>query len=222
MRTEKWQMYIDVLQGHPSICKSSHNKGCMEFITEHMPVANFPRMLDIGAGEGLETKALKDLGYDVTGIVRGEVNIEFAKENFPGIEFVDCDMHDLPFPSNSFDGIYTNQVFEHAFAPFIFLIEMFCVLREGGRVWIAMPEFKEKGDPTANKDINYISHHHPNIISWNILSQMFEKTGFKVLYKKAIEKNPYFDNPYLLEKQPISFLHSDVQTVVNKRRELYG
>ena len=222
MRTEKWKMYIDVLQGHPSLCKSFHTKEDMQFITNHIPPKDFPRMLDIGAGEGLETKVLKDLGYDVTGIVRGDLNTGFAKKNYPGVKFIDCDMHDLPFPSGSFDGIYTNQVFEHAFAPFIFLLEMYCVLREGGRIWIAMPEFKEKGDLTANKDINYISHHHPNIVCWNLLSQMFEKTGFKVLYKKTVESNPYFDNPYLLEKQPISFLHSDVQTVVNKRRELYG
>lgn len=222
MRETKWQMYLDTLQGHPSVCSSSHTVEKMKFIVDFIPPKVFPKMLDIGAGEGLETKVLADLGYDVVGIIRGKVNIEFAKTHFPEITFVECDMHDLPFPSNSFDSAYLNQVFEHAYAPFIMLLELYCVLREGGRVWVAMPHFKEKNDPSANPDINLITHHHPNIICENLLSQMFEKTGFKVLYRGSVYGNSYFDNVYLLEKQPLSVLHSDVQTAIRKRKELFG
>jgi len=222
MRGEKWDMYIETLQGHPSVCSSSHTIESMEFIKEYLPPDKFPKMLNIGAGEGLETKILNDLGYNAVGVIRGQTNWDFAKKNFPDVSFVDCDMHDLPFRSDSFDAMYLNQTFEHAFAPFFLLLEMYCVLRAGGRAWIAMPEFKEVNDPTAHKDINLIGYHHPNIICWNLMGQFFKKTGFKVLYKKPVGKDPYFDNPYLLEKQPIGCLHPNVQMAVNKRKEMFG
>lgn len=221
MRQEKWNMYINTLQGHPSVCSSSHTIDGMKFITEYIPPKQFPKMLNIGAGEGLETKILSQLGYNVIGIIRGKTNLDYAYKNYPDILYVDYDMHDLPFPSNMFNAIYLNQTFEHSYAPFIFLLEMYCVLKEKGRIWIAMPEFKELNDPTKGES-NTLNHHHPNIICYNLLKQMFESTGFKIIYSKQINNNPYFDNPYLLEKQPLSTLHSDVRTVVMKRKEIFG
>lgn len=220
MRQEKWSLYINTLQGHPSVCHSTHTIESMKFITEYIPPKQFPKMLNIGAGEGLETKILSQLGYNVTGIIRGETNLDFAHKNYPDILYVDCDMHDLPFPSESFDAIYINHTFEHAFAPFIFLLEMYSVLKTKGRIWITMPEFKELTDPTITES-NKLYHHHPNMLCYNLLKQMFESTGFKTLYSKKIDRNPCFDNPYLLEKQPLSTLHSDVRTAILKRKEIF-
>ncbi len=219
MRQEKWNMYLETLQGHPSVCSSSHTIESMKFITEFIPPKDFPYILNIGAGEGLETKILTQLGYKTIGIIRGTPNIEHAHKNFPEIIFLDLDMHDLLFPSNTFDAIYLNHTFEHSFAPFIFLLEMYYVLKPKGRIWIAMPEFKEIDDSTITEP-NKLYHHHPNMLCYNLLKQMFESTGFKILYSKKIDKNPYFDNPYLLEKQPLSTLHSDVRTAVLKREEM--
>jgi len=214
-------MYINTLQGHPSICSSNHSIESLKFIKNHIPLEFFPKMLNIGAGEGLETKILHDLGYDVTGLINGKINLEYAQHNFPYINFVEADMHDLPFPSELFDCIYTNHTFEHAYSPYIFLLEMYCILKTHGRLWIAMPNFKELTDLTF-EDSNKISHHHPNILCYNILKQIFESTGFRIIYCKPIDNMPYFDNPYLLEKQPLSTLHSDVQTLINKRKKLFG
>jgi len=220
MRTEKWQMYIDTLQGHPSVCKSNHTIESMRFITELIPPKDFPRMLDVGCGEGLETKVLKDLGYNVIGITRGLVNVEYAQEHYPEVKVLEMDMHDLLFPISSFDALFLNHTFEHLYASFIAMLEMNSVLRMGGRVWIAMPEFKEVDDPMIG-EVNRISHHHPNMLCWNLLQQLFEATGFTVLYKREIEGNPYFDNPYLLEKDNRN-IHSDVKTALEKRKEVFG
>lgn len=224
MRENKWKMYLDTLQGHPSVCSSSHNVESMEFIKEYIPPKQFPKLLNIGAGEGLETYVLSQLGYDVTGIIHGDINLEYAIKNYlknPYIKFIKCDMHDLPFSSNIYDAVYMNQTFEHAYAPYIFLIELYSILKEKGRIWTAMPEFKELNDPTRGES-NTLNHHHPNIICYNLLKQMFESTGFKIIYLKQIKDNPYFDNPYLLEKQPLSTLHSDVKTAILKRKEIFG
>lgn len=223
MNSDKWKMYMDKLQGHPSMCNSEHTIDKMSFINDYLPVNQFNKILDIGCGEGLESKILSDLGYDVTGIIWGEVNEKYARENYPNINFVNCDMHDLPFISNSFDAIFMNQVFEHLYAPFIFLLEAYCVLRDYGRIWIGLPHFKEIGDETANPDINFINHHHPNILCDNLFNQYFTKTGFKVICKPKRD-NPYFDNVYVIEKQPLDFsgVHSTVKETIQKRRNIWG
>lgn len=221
MISEKWQMYIDTLQGHPSVCRSTHTSESMKFITKLIPPEKYPKILNIGAGEGLETYILKELGYDATGIIRGVTNLEYAYENFPNINYVDCDMHDLPFPNETFDAIYMNQTFEHSYAPFIFLLEMYSVLKPHGRVWTAMPHFKEIDDPTIGEP-NKLSHHHPNTLCYNLLKQLFESTGFQMLQFELIQNNSYFDNPYLLEKLPIKSVHDNVKTVLVKRKKLFG
>lgn len=223
MRTEKWDMYIECLQGHSSVCKGNHTLTSMYFITQFIPPKQYPKMLNIGAGEGLESYILSKLGYDVTGIINGKVNSDFASKNYPHINFIDTDFHDLPFKSESFDCVYMNQTFEHSYAPFIFLIELYCILKDRGLIWIAVPHFKEIDDPTIGEP-NKLNHHHPNILCNNLFKQMFHSTGFKIKYHLSIKENSYFDNPYLLEKQPLetSGIHSDVKTAIETRKAMFG
>lgn len=51
-------MYIDTLQGHPSLCQTYHTLESMAYIKEYIPPDKFPRLLDIDVAEGLETKLL--------------------------------------------------------------------------------------------------------------------------------------------------------------------
>lgn len=234
MRTEKWDLYIEK---HPSVAYTEHTIEGMQSITQFLPIDRYPKMLDVGVANGLETMVLQEIGYDVIGIINGKSNVEYAKKNFPDVRYVETDMHDLPFLSKSFNAIYTNHVFEHSFAPFILLLEFYCVLKSGGRVWIAMPYFHEPKETNIDESINIdkndvniykdiyegtISHHHPNTLCYNIFKQMFYAAGFKIIHKTKIEKYPYFDTPYLLEKQPLNFLHPDVQAIVNERKRLFG
>lgn len=219
MRKGKWDLYLDTLQGHPSVCQSNHTIEGFSFIKELIPPDKFKRMLNIGAGEGLETKILHDLGYDAIGLIRGEVNLKYAYKHFPHITFVESDMHDLPFPSESFDSIFMNHTFEHAYAPFIFLLESYCILKVCGRMWITMPDFKEITDPTIG-DEGKIGHHHPNILCPNLFKQFFKASGFKILSGNDNNNNKI--NSYLLEKRNLSYLHSDVRTMIANRKKFFG
>ena len=216
MNNKKWEMYINGMQGHQSVCETFYNIDNMRFITSLIPPDKYNRVLDIGVGEGLETSILKQLGYNPIGIISGEDNIRWADEHYPDIEFIECDMHDLPFGNETFDAIYTNQVFEHCFAPFIMLLECYAVLKKGGMMYIKMPTFMDRttpNDPTSI-DASYISHHHPSMFSPNILKQMFEKTGFIVNMENHSEMS------FLLQKGPLSFLHGDVARIIEKRNNL--
>jgi SAM-dependent methyltransferase len=210
---DKWNTYVLGLQAHGSVCQGTQTLDSIRFITELIPVGTYNKILDIGAGEGLETSLLKQLGYNPMGIISGEHNKRWAKKHYPDTEFIDCDMHDLPFPIDTFDAIFTNQVFEHAYAPFIFLLECYSVLKPGGLFYVCTPKFEERQSPNNPSTIEaqWISHHHPSVFPPNVYRQLFEKTGFIVLKQ---------DNnmvSFLLQKGPLNSLHPDVQQILLRR-----
>ena len=212
----KLELYCNILQSSASLCSDVNSPDNMRHIVDKIPPDKYNKILDIGVANGLETKILKDFGYSPVGIIRGGANIDWALKNFPGITFIDCDMHDLPFIEDSFDAIYCNQVFEHTFSPFIFLLECWCVLREGGLFYMSIPNFEEKhtkNDPSTIYS-SWISHHHPSLFPDNVNVQMFDKTGFELL--SSIPSGGSF----LLKKLPKSALHSSVQRAIKRRNVL--
>lgn len=210
----KWNSYLTSLQGHGSRCNTSYTLDSMRFITSLIPPETHSKVLDIGVAEGLETSLLKQLGYNPVGIITGTENKQWAAEHYKDIEFIECDMHDLPFDPATFDAVYMNQVFEHSFAPFIVMLEIYCVLREGGLCFIEVPRFDERHTPNNpnTMEAQWISHHHPSVFPKNVLKQIFEKTGFAIVYQN--------DEGYkfLLKKQPMKELHSDVQYAITRRK----
>lgn len=55
------------------------------------------------------------------------------------------DMHDMPFANGVFDLVFSNNVFEHAIAPHVALLECRRVLREGGTFYAVVPTFETPG-----------------------------------------------------------------------------
>ena len=138
-----------------------------------MPPEEYPNILEIGAGAGSETKAFMDSGYKVTGITFGEDNIRYAKENYD-IDLTEMDMHSLNFPEGFFDGIVCIHTFEHALAPNMVIGEMRYVLRDGGRVYIPVP------------DVELKSIWHTNLLYPDQIVSMFKYWGFKEVKSEAI------------------------------------
>lgn len=129
-------------------------------------------VLDVGAGAGLETHLLEQEGYTVQGITFGQDNINRAKEEY-GIHLLEMDMHDLMFSPGVFDATFSIQTFEHAFAPWLHILEMRRVLRNGGRVYIDCPD---PNDQAMLETIWHVSVLYPNQIK-----TLFGKAGFKLI-----------------------------------------
>jgi len=214
MVIEKWNFYIESLQGHPTRCNSSHTKDGLSFIRNKLPLG---KMLVIGCGEGKEVAVLKALGYDPIGITLGDTNLNYAKITFPDCDIRIMDMHFLDFPSEYFDCAYSNHSFEHSFAPWIQMMELWRVLKPNGKIWIAMPHFRFPNDRNFG-EVNEFSHHHPNLLHPELLKQLFKNTGFKILeHAQNKEGNLYFDNYWLLEKdQDASSAHPDMRRTLKE------
>jgi len=196
MRFEKWESYLDKLQGHPSLACISVNKNDINnLIKDFMPAYKYKKMLDIGCADGSETNALKELGYNVIGIGRGKNNEQYAKETFDNIDVRACDMHDLSFLDESFDCIFMNHTLEHCFAPLILLLEMNRVLRINGKIFTRMPVFDDRNEI----DAGIISFHHPCLLTIKQWEQLFNLSGFSIFQSKS-HFDGYLELTYYLIK----------------------
>lgn len=71
-------------------------------------------VLCIGCGTGEECNYIKSLGVKkVIGVDISEELIDYAKKNYPDIEFYAMDMEKLNFPKSSFDFVYSSLVLHY-------------------------------------------------------------------------------------------------------------
>jgi SAM-dependent methyltransferase len=137
----------------------------------YMPLNSFKRILDIGAGAGDETKALLDAGYEPIGITIGPDNVKSALDRYK-IKLLEEDMHCLRFPKDYFDAVILIHTYEHSYASNILLGELYHVLRDYGRVYVAVP------DPEAEESKTIW---HVNLrLDWQIIEE-FQYWGFKLI-----------------------------------------
>ena len=91
------------------------------------------KILEVGCGPGALAQALHRWypNAQITAIDRDSNFISFAKDNCPGINFLEGDATALPFDSNTFDVTISNTVQEHI-EPTAFWGEQLRVLKKGG------------------------------------------------------------------------------------------
>lgn len=91
------------------------------------------RILEIGCGPGALAGALHRWypNAEIVALDRDSRFIRFARENEPGVEFLEGDATALPFDSASFDVTISNTVCEHI-DPAAFFPEQKRVLKDGG------------------------------------------------------------------------------------------
>jgi len=142
----------------------------IETFKKYCPSEKYNFVLDVGAGDGLETLLLKHAGYNVLGITFGVENIKKGKEAH-GVELLEMDMHDLAFAPELFDAVFSVQTFEHTFSPWLHILELRRVLRDGGRVFIDVP------DPDDQEMLDTIWH--TSVLYPNQIKALFKKAGFK-------------------------------------------
>lgn len=93
------------------------------------------RAIDLGAGQGAVSQALKDRGFDV---MAADANT--AQFRAAGIDCIGLDLNKpTPFPDGTFDLVMAIEVIEHLEAPRAFLREIFRLLKPGGLAVLTTP-----------------------------------------------------------------------------------
>jgi SAM-dependent methyltransferase len=89
------------------------------------------RVLDLGAGTGLLTSALRAAGHEVVAVEPDEQMRAVAAERHPGLRLLAGSAEEIPLPGASVDAVVVGQAY-HWFTPEKALPEIHRVLREGG------------------------------------------------------------------------------------------
>jgi len=106
-------------------------------MVQHWTVLANARVLDIGCGIGMYTRAFRQVSSAVYGIeIEHERAIE-ARNSVVGI--AEAPGEKLPFPNDTFDVVFSHEVLEHVLDDRACTAEMVRVARVGGRIVIFVP-----------------------------------------------------------------------------------
>ena len=116
----------------------------IEPLLDAVGVVNGTRLLDIASGPGYVAAAAARRRAKVTGVDFSAAMVEYARGQYPEIEFREGDAENLPFADGSFDAVTMNFVLLHLGQPEKALSETHRVLAPGGRVgftvWATPPD----------------------------------------------------------------------------------
>lgn len=89
------------------------------------------------------------------------------------------DMHNTPYRTGFFDLVFSSNVFEHAIAPHMLLLEMRRVLKVGGRLHFVVPRFESAGGDA--------SPWHVYCLDERMWLSLLHKSGFRAEAKQSVE-----------------------------------
>lgn len=143
------------------------------------------RVVDCGCGSGIFTKLVNDFGILASGLDLSKGLIELARRTYPGIEFVAGDVENLPFDSESLDGVLLSGIIHHLPDPSKCAREVFRVLKPKG-VFVAFDPnrmnpfmwlYRDKSSPFYSSE-GVTENERPIIASE--IAQVFTQEGFSV------------------------------------------
>lgn len=102
------------------------------------------RLLDVGCSNGRLLQDMCELGWQVSGVEVNEGAARFAREQ-RGLEVYNGTLHEAKFPDNYFEAITCSHVLEHFHDPLGELEEMRRILKPGGQLIIALPNWDSLG-----------------------------------------------------------------------------
>jgi SAM-dependent methyltransferase len=98
------------------------------------------KVLDIGCGRGLLLNKLRQRGWDPIGTELSEDAAAFARDRL-GLTVITQPLEEINFPSNEFDLVILWHVLEHVASPRDALREVSRILKPGGTLLVAVPNF---------------------------------------------------------------------------------
>jgi ubiquinone/menaquinone biosynthesis C-methylase UbiE len=152
-----------------------------------------PKILDAGCGSGRDSATLSELSAEVTGIDLSKGLIEVAKKKRPGITFIEGSFLNIPFPNETFDGIWSHASLVHLDTikdVRIALNEFNRVLKPNGQLYILVK--KQSGEEKTAVVSDSLSNHDRffRYYTEDELTALLEESGY-MLEEIATEDDPH-------------------------------
>jgi ubiquinone/menaquinone biosynthesis C-methylase UbiE len=143
------------------------------------------RVADLGCGSGAFTELLRQAGYSTVGLDISPKLIALGCSKYPGLELIEGDAENLPFETNSLDGILLSGLVHHFPDPRRLAAEVRRVLKPGGRFVAFDPNrmnpfmwlYRDHASPFYSA-IGVTENERP-ILPWRV-AQVFREEGFRV------------------------------------------
>jgi len=137
------------------------------------------RLLDVGCGTGTRLVVFRELGWEVEGL---EMSKEAAKTaSGLGCKVYSGRFEDVNLPSDYYDVVYMNNVFEHFSRPRFCLERIACVLKEGGELVMVVPNSASLGFRMFKENwLGLDVPRHLYTYSSRNLAHLIERYGFRV------------------------------------------
>lgn len=71
------------------------------------------KVLDVGSGSGRDVFVMSTAGVEAIGLDISQGMVDYARNKYPDLEFVHGDMLKIPFPEQTFDGIWAHGSLFH-------------------------------------------------------------------------------------------------------------
>ncbi len=170
---------------------------------------DYRSVLDFGCGYGELSQVFHQSGFEVTGMDMDDERINEAKIKYPDVNFMSfCYQDSLPFPSDSFDIIFSSSVLQYIDHE-IFFTECKRILKKGGciifienlknnpitrigRAYLKLKRFKYHSYPWNHLDFKSIDSLNDYFLldtvkTYHIFGPLLYISGFKFL-KPVIRK----------------------------------
>lgn len=150
------------------------------------------KLLDIGAGAGAFVAYMQQQGWEVTGLEPDETARERARADHR-VQLLDTD-HLFALPPDSFDAITLWHVMEHVHALHPYVEQLKTLVRRGGRIFIAVPNYTSfdariyKEDWAAYDVPRHLYHFSPDA-----MESLLERHGLQLQFSRPM----WYDSIYI-------------------------
>jgi SAM-dependent methyltransferase len=148
------------------------------------------RYLEVGAGTGTDAIELaRRHGVEVVGVDSSVAMVTEARRR--GLsEAVAADAHALPFRADEFDGAWADRTFQHLAEPAKALAEMARMVRPGGVVVVADPDYGTQAVNIPDQDLaERVLRFRAGVGNWRLghqMSRLFVEVGLAEVRVEAV------------------------------------
>jgi SAM-dependent methyltransferase len=159
-------------------------------VVELLGAAAGGRYLEIGSGTGADAVELaRRYGAEVVGVDSSVAMVEEARSRGLAVALV-ADAHALPFDADVFDGAWADRTFQHLADPGQALAELVRVVRPGGAVVVADPDYGTQVVNIRDQDLaDRVLGFRAGVGSWRLAHQvprLFAEAGLTDVRAEAV------------------------------------
>jgi 2-polyprenyl-3-methyl-5-hydroxy-6-metoxy-1,4-benzoquinol methylase len=158
---------------------------------QHMAVTlgGAGKILDIGASGGFFLDCARKQGWQVSGVEPATQAATHARDQLD-IDVFEGNFEAYQAPAGSFDAIHLSFVLEHVPNPRQFLQKAIHLLREGGCLWVEVPnDFNVLQETIVSRLAKgrwwIVPEHHLNYFEYNSLAALMQEIGVPERYRMS-------------------------------------